>query len=92
MKKEQALKIIETNIPFSKTTSVEGFLRHITYLNHLTSLFRFYDIRTAKVKWKNYRDKQAALDKGTNILLNGSKKYIKKKASSIKRNKRKDAQ
>ncbi|KAI8061405.1 hypothetical protein BDF21DRAFT_455741 [Thamnidium elegans] len=73
---EQGIKALETQIPTTKTSSVDSYINHLTYvLTHLRRFFfNFYDFRTASIKWNNYYGRQCALEEACNILINGGKK------------------
>ncbi|KAI7893251.1 uncharacterized protein EV154DRAFT_502204 [Mucor mucedo] len=77
-KKEQGVQTIETNIPSVKSEITDKYITHVKYMmQHQDTLFNFYNLQTARVKWCNYIGKQHALQDAVNILINGSKKCNK---------------
>lgn len=47
-------------------------------------LFNFYSFETARINWCNYIGSQRAVENAVNILLNGSKKYNKRRKIKAK--------
>ena len=87
-KKRSIVKQIEIQIPSPKTTSIDHYTMHITYmLQHMDVLFNFYSFETARINWCNYIGSQRTVESAVNILVNESKKYNKRN----KRKRRKTA-
>ncbi|KAI7900004.1 uncharacterized protein BX663DRAFT_440268 [Cokeromyces recurvatus] len=89
-KRRSNIEQIETHLPSPKTTNVQQYTEYIIYtLRHFQALTDFYGFNTARIKWCNYIGSQQAIENAINILIDGSKKYNKKKRKDTKRNKRK---
>ncbi|KAI7902028.1 uncharacterized protein BX663DRAFT_531442 [Cokeromyces recurvatus] len=85
-KRRSNVEPVETQIPSSKTTSIDHYKMYITYmLQHIKVLFNFYSFETARINWLNYVGSQHTVKKAVNILINGSKKYNKKKRKDEKK-------
>lgn len=88
-KQRSHVQEIEAHIPSPKTTSTIMYKTHITYLmQHMVTLFNFYNFNTARLRWCNYIGSQYAIDSAVNILINGSKKYNKNRRNRTKQNKK----
>ncbi|ORE07898.1 hypothetical protein BCV72DRAFT_204608 [Rhizopus microsporus var. microsporus] len=89
-KQNLGIESIKTNIPSPKTASTQRYMLYITYiLQHMDSLFNFYNFETTKLKWLNYIGSQEAIQESVNILLNGGKKYNKSRRKNTKKNRKK---
>lgn len=89
-KRRLNIEQIESHIPSPKTANVQLYTRYLIYtLQHFQALTDFYDFSTARTRWCNYTSAQRAIENAANILINGSKKYNKKKRKNTKKNKRK---
>ncbi|PHZ13490.1 uncharacterized protein RHIMIDRAFT_120768 [Rhizopus microsporus ATCC 52813] len=89
-KQSLGIESIETNIPSPKTASTQRYMLYITYiLQHMDSLFNFYNFETTKLKWLNYIGSQEVIQESVNILLNGGKKYNKSRRKNTKKNRKK---
>lgn len=88
LKDSKGLTSIETNIPTQKTCSSILYDRFIQYIIiHKDKLFAFYGKDTAKDRFFLYQGRQRAPEIMVNMLLNGDKKYNKKKRNKTKRKK-----
>ncbi|PHZ13402.1 uncharacterized protein RHIMIDRAFT_305406 [Rhizopus microsporus ATCC 52813] len=89
-KQNLGIESIKTNIPSPKTASTQRYMLYITYiLQHMDSLFNFYNFETTKLKWLNYIGSQEVIQESVNILLNGGKKYNKSRRKNTKKNRKK---
>jgi hypothetical protein len=83
------IKLIESNIPTVKATSISKYDEHLRYFRNLDRLFAFYNFETCRSRWLNYLGKIKAREEAVNILINGGKKYSKKKRKYKKTKKNK---
>jgi hypothetical protein len=84
-KVQENIKIVESRIPSTSTVNVAKYNQHVSYMPlNMGRLFDFYGSNTTKGTWLNYLGKQKAVDAAVNILINGSKKYNKKRRNKKK--------
>ncbi|KAI8054764.1 hypothetical protein BDF21DRAFT_316499, partial [Thamnidium elegans] len=77
------LKLIS---PSSKTVDSELMDSHITYiLEHIETLFHFYNFKSAPFNFHAYQGRQKVDWKMATILLSGDKKYNKQKRRKPRR-------
>ncbi|KAI8078183.1 uncharacterized protein B0P05DRAFT_470570 [Gilbertella persicaria] len=89
-KKRSDIEQIETHFPSPKTAKLQHYTEYVMYaLQHFRALTNFYGFNAAKIKWCNYKGSQQAIENTVNILMNGAKKYNKRKRKKTKKNKRK---
>ncbi|GAA5801539.1 hypothetical protein HPULCUR_006987 [Helicostylum pulchrum] len=80
VKRRAGVSNIESNIPTTKTTSLVKYREHVRYIIlYMADLFEFYGFNTSKMRWLNYMAEQKAQDAPVIILINGGKKYNKKR-------------
>jgi hypothetical protein len=86
IKKDLGIATIETNIPSPKTSSCEQYVSYTKYiLEHLNTLFSFYNFDTSKNRWLAYLSSQKTIEECVNILINGGSKYNKKRRKKNKK-------
>lgn len=91
-KNECGIAQLESNMPSPKTSLLTQYNIYIVYLlKHLRIFFNFYNKNTAEDNWCLFTAKKAALDEAVNILINGGKKYDRKKGRRNKKKRKKMA-
>jgi hypothetical protein len=90
LKAQLGIQTLETNIPTPKTSEIDQYLQHIQYMmSHLPNFFGFYNFRTAQVNWSNYIGRKCSIEEACNILINGGKKYNRRKRKKTCSNRKK---
>jgi hypothetical protein len=88
LKSKRGIKEIETQIPSPKTLNIDELTKYVNYiLTHLDTLFTFYNEKSAPFRFYDYQGRQRANDELANMLIDGGKKYNKKRRKKTKRNK-----
>ncbi|KAI8073508.1 uncharacterized protein B0P05DRAFT_580265 [Gilbertella persicaria] len=88
-KKRSDIEQIETHFPSPKTAKLQYYTKYVMYVQHFRALANFCGFNTAKIKWCSYKGSQQTIENAFNILINGAKKYNKRKRKNTKKNKRK---
>lgn len=79
-KSDEGIKVIESAIPTSKTTSPNAYFQYVNYiLTNKDVFFTFYGYQTAKDRFNLYQGRQRAPEMMANLLLHGGTKYNRKK-------------
>lgn len=88
-KKQAGIDKIETEFPTAKTADIEVYHRHVEYFFlHKDSIFTFYNAEDAERRFRNYQGKQRAQEELANMLINGGRKYNKKKRKHRNKNRK----
>lgn len=87
---EEQMEDILLGIPTAKTSRVSTYFTYVTYvLLHLKRILAFNGFSTAQTRFYLYQGVQRARDEMVNVLLNGGKKYNKRKRKNTKSNRKK---
>ncbi|KAI7873334.1 uncharacterized protein EV154DRAFT_401244, partial [Mucor mucedo] len=79
------------NTPTAKTVNTSTYLHYITYiLLNLNRIFEFNGCITIKYRFYLYQGVQRAREEITDILLDGGRKYNKRKPKNTKKNRRRE--
>lgn len=71
---------VESKMPSARTVDTAAYLNYITYFfGNWNKLREFYSFRCAKDNFSNYQGRQRATEEVANILINGGRKYDKKR-------------
>jgi hypothetical protein len=88
-KESHGIKAIEDKFPTAKTADHREYERYIQYLfDNLVSLLSFYGPERAEESFQGYQGRQRALEEVTNVLINGGKKYDRRRRKKTKRNRK----
>ena len=88
-KERTGVRLIESSFPSGKTARYLQYLRYCNYFfANREALFGFYCSSRAQTRFQDYQGKQRALEEATNLLINGGKKYDRKRRKKTKRNRR----
>jgi hypothetical protein len=71
---------IDSGMPSARSVEKAAYLKYVAYFfENWSKLSEFYSFRCAKDYFSNYQGTQRAADEVANILINGGKKYDKKR-------------
>jgi hypothetical protein len=74
------ISVIESKMPSARTVNETTYSEYVVYFfENWVSLRHFYAFRCAKDSFSNHQGRQQATDEVANILINGGKKYDKKR-------------
>jgi hypothetical protein len=74
------ISVIESKMPSARTVNETTYSEYVVYFfENWVSLRYFYAFRCAKDSFSNHQGRQRATDEVANILINGGKKYDKKR-------------
>lgn len=82
---------IESRMPSARTVNKAAYMNYVGYFfENWRNLREFYSFRGAKDNFSNYQGRQRATEEVANILINGGRKYDKKRRKTKgSKNKRK---
>jgi hypothetical protein len=71
---------IESKMPSPKTVNLSEYQAYLNYFfENSQALRNFYNFETADTSFKHYQGRQRAIEETANILINGGRKYDKKR-------------
>ncbi|KAI8977462.1 hypothetical protein BDF20DRAFT_821169 [Mycotypha africana] len=89
LKEKKGITSIESSLPSPKVVSKEAYIVYLKYtLQHLQTLFDFYSFKSAQFNFNNYQGKQRADAEVANVLIDGGRKYNRRKRKHTNRNKK----
>lgn len=89
-KKRLGIDTIETNYPTGKTSNIERYRYHVDYFfSHREVLFSFYGLEDAERRFRDYQGRQRAQEEIANMLINGGRKYDRRKRKHRSKNRKK---
>jgi hypothetical protein len=79
-KTEKGISTIESQFPTSRTVSLTEYQAYLKYFFENSQVLRdFYSFGTAAKHFKDYQGRQRAIEETGNLLINGGKKYDRKR-------------
>jgi hypothetical protein len=88
MEREQMTDVF-LNTPTTKTASITKYLQHVNYIVwNMDQILEFNNQNTAETRLHLYQGLQRARQEMTNMLINGGRKYNKRKRKNTRKNRR----
>jgi hypothetical protein len=87
LKRRSGIQVIESQFPTAKTireTQYHDYVRH--FFMNKDALFNFYGEEGGERRFYDYQGRQRAIEESANILINGGKKYNRRKRKKTKKN------
>jgi hypothetical protein len=86
--KENMFEVFQ-NKPTAKTVSISKYAAYVEYaVLNMQKYFSYYSKDTCKSRFNLYQGRQRAIDEMGNVLLDGGRKYNKKKRKNTRKNRK----
>ena len=89
LKQRSGIQTIESQFPTAKTIRETQYHDYVRYFfTNKEALFNFYGEEGGERRFYDYQGRQKALEESANILINGGKKYNRRKRKKTKENRK----